>query len=323
MKVLDLIRANEWWGYKFPPMLACGYFFISKGEYQLSEVLYSLCVIIVALTIGATYVSVINDFTDLKDDYKAGKYNRLSILRENKRVVFLLASIILILLVLWFLHQQTISMIFYLSAFMSFTFYSLPPFRLKNKGLYGVIADAAGSQLFPTLFVISVLSAILRIDVQLFDVILVGIWSFSFGVRGILWHQFHDMENDIKSGNNPWVQKLGHVEIKLIGYALICLESLSLFFLIIDSKLYMILIFVGLYLVYMYLRYKRSNLEIVLLKHSRNNFSIFLFEFYQVFLPISLLIVLIANSVQYLFLLVFHVLLFHSGIYNVVKNTLK
>ena len=88
-----------------------------------------------------------------------------------------------------------LSLIFYLAAYLAFSLYSISPFRFKNRGVLGVIADASGAHLFPSLFVASSMMHNMHISIDPYWLVIVGVWSFAYGLRGILWHQFWDREN--------------------------------------------------------------------------------------------------------------------------------
>jgi len=108
-------------------------------------------------------------------------------MNTKSRVRSVIAVVVgVVLLVIW--RHDLPLFIPYLSAWIIYTLYSVPPFRLKNRGGWGVLADAAGSNLFPTLSVVALVNHWDGGGVPIYWYITVGVWSLSFGIRGILWH---------------------------------------------------------------------------------------------------------------------------------------
>ncbi|HRH45601.1 MAG TPA: UbiA family prenyltransferase, partial [Pyrinomonadaceae bacterium] len=107
-----------------------------------------------------------------------------------------------------------ISFILYLSAWIVFTLYSVPPMRLKHRGIWGILADSLGANVFPQLFAVSVLFDWFGqiTDFRWFG--LIGIWSFLLGLRGIVSHQMTDKKNDQIAGVQTFVQNLKNKNIK-------------------------------------------------------------------------------------------------------------
>src|SRR4029077_12941145 len=88
----------------------------------------------------------------------------------------------------------------YVGVWAAFSLYSIPPFRLKGRAALGLIADASGAHLFPVL-VAALLALRARGDgLDPTWVAACGAWAFAFGLRGILWHQLFDIDNDRKAG---------------------------------------------------------------------------------------------------------------------------
>src|SRR6266853_1579489 len=137
----------------------------------------------------AAYVSIINDITDRSDDMKAGKLNRLAG-KPPWLLVLLVVAPISAGLVAAFLWRDAPALVgAYLCAWMAFSLYSLPPFRLKARDVLGVLADASGAHLFPALVGTLVAFRALGKDIDPTWIATVGAWALGYGLRGILWHQ--------------------------------------------------------------------------------------------------------------------------------------
>lgn len=321
MNLIKIIRATEWWEYKFPPILLIPYFIIlSDTNLNLFSAIYSVLFIIFALIVGAIYVSILNDITDIEEDNTAGKKNNMSKQSRFKQFFFLSIPMCLAFLFFWLLRKNSLAFTFYLLSYISFTLYSLPPFRLKKRGILGLIADASGSQMLPSLFAVSFISYYSHYQLSIIEILVIAVWSMSFGLRGILWHQFHDLENDVRSGLYTIVQRMSKTSTRVTGTIIITIE-LAAFLLLMhtigNNYLYISLL---LYITYILYRIKETNLQVIIVKYTKPNFEIVMNVFYQVFLPISILILISIDRSEFLVLTILHLLLFPSGFYKVIKN---
>jgi len=173
IRILELIRFKQWWIYKIAPAL--GIFLLFRAEnpelVSTNDILH-LLLLTVALALAATFTSVSNDLADIKSDRIAGKYNRLNGW-SYQQVIVLLAGIILAGTAVCSLLPGIWQKIFYSALWVNWILYSAEPFRAKQRGGFGPLLDSTG--------------------------ILAILWSFLWGVRGIIWHQLYDFEYDRKS----------------------------------------------------------------------------------------------------------------------------
>jgi 4-hydroxybenzoate polyprenyltransferase len=321
MNLIKIIRATEWWEYKFPPILVIPYFIIlSTTNLKLSTAIYSILFIISALVVGAIYVSILNDITDIEEDNTAGKKNNMARHSRVKQFFFLSIPICLALFFCWFLQKNSFALTFYLLSYVSFTLYSAPPFRLKKRGILGLFADASGSQMLPTLFAVSFISYHSHHLLSTIEILAIATWSLFFGLRGILWHQFHDLENDVRSGLFTIVQQMGRRLTIATGLTILTIELAAFLWLMYTIGNHYLYIALLLYIIYMIYRIKKNNLQVIIIKYTRANFDIVMNVFYQVFLPISILILISIERPEFLVLTAIHLLLFPSGLYRVIKN---
>ena len=180
------IRAGEWWEYKIAPALAAFYGTLWLGGTPVFASWPEAVVLIVALAAEAAYVSVLNDLTDRADDRAAGKMPRPA------SPLLLVVSLVAGGCVAYLWRHDPLLVAAYGGGWVAFTLYSLPPFRLKTRGFAGVLCDAAGAHLFPA--VTAVLLATRERDALWLAA--VATWSFTSGVRNMLWHQLRDREAD-------------------------------------------------------------------------------------------------------------------------------
>ncbi|MET0626015.1 MAG: hypothetical protein ABW250_23980, partial [Pyrinomonadaceae bacterium] len=192
------IRAVDWWEFKLSPIFAIIYATALLLNVPVASLWPLLLLALAALVPGAAYVSVLNDLTDMRDDLASGKSNRL-VGRSRAFVACVLACCVLPgVAVAFYWRGDPLLWSLYLAAWVAFTLYSVPPFRLKNRGLLGLLADASGAHLFPTLLVVGLVYRWSAEPLNLVWFAAVAVWSLSLGLRGNLWHQLSDRDNDEK-----------------------------------------------------------------------------------------------------------------------------
>lgn len=197
----SILRAGEWWEHKLAGVLATGYLTAIFADVPLTSVAGQLALALATLAPGAVYVSVVNDLTDLADDARAGKRNRLAGRSRARALLVLVACLAAGWSLLVLAGAGSLrALLFYGGAWLAFTAYSVPPVRLKARGAAGTLADAAGASLFPHLFIAALVldEAPVRNDVTW--LVLVGTWAMAAGIRGAVWHQLGDVAADTTAG---------------------------------------------------------------------------------------------------------------------------
>ena len=203
---LATIRLNDWWHSKIPPLLAVAFALLLVGlpSPEISHDLLRLALLLASICCVAAYGHAINDAFDIESDTAAGKPNRMARFSTASRFAICLAFFALGFLPFFLgLLPWGIS-IFLLLNYLVPTLYSVPPIRLKERGIWGIASDAAGSHIFPTLLI---LGAFHEYDPTR---ILSGaflIWAMAFGVKGIIYHQIGDLQSDIRSGTRTLVSE--------------------------------------------------------------------------------------------------------------------
>src|SRR4030095_1401254 len=202
-----IVRAGEWWDHKLVPILVMFYGTLLLLGRPIAASWPSAVALLLSLLAGAAYVSVVNDLTDLDQDRAAGKPNRMAGRSPTFRAIALLLPLAtgLLFLLLW--RDDLWLAAAYLSAWIAFSLYSLPPFRLKTRGLAGLLADATGAHLFPTL--VAMLLAF-RAAQHLLDPVWIAagsVWALGYGLRGILWNQLSDRDNDVAVNVRTFAQR--------------------------------------------------------------------------------------------------------------------
>ena len=224
MPALGPFRADCWWEHKLSPILATLYATAALSRIPFPSLWPVVALALPALIVCASYVSVLNDVTDAKDDQATGKPNRWP--RESRIAPPLLLAGCMaaggIFLIAW--RKDALLFCTYISCWLAFALYSLPPFRLKARGIWGVLADASGAHLFPALFAVVLVCHWSRTKATIQWTILIALWSFAAGIRGILWHQLEDAVNDRKIELHTFVCRHGERAAERLGLTIFLLE---------------------------------------------------------------------------------------------------
>ncbi|HWE72429.1 MAG TPA: UbiA family prenyltransferase [Stellaceae bacterium] len=201
-RLFQAARPENWWFSKIPPLLGVAYLEILKIGGESGPAVLLLGCYLFSISNVAAYGHVINDLFDIEADLRAGRHNTMAAAGGNRRLfLFLCAMLFLIGFAPTLLAHYSIPTILLLALnFLWPTLYSLPGIRLKERGLAGLLCDALGSHVTPTLVVLSVFGMIWPARSSLFFPIVVVTWSAALGLKGILHHQMLDRANDIRSG---------------------------------------------------------------------------------------------------------------------------
>ncbi|MGV3762430.1 UbiA family prenyltransferase [Parapedobacter sp.] len=315
------VRAYDWWDYKLAGILAVAYATSMLSDTPLYQVAPDFIFLLVALAIGAIYVSVINDITDIQEDLAIGKRNHMA--RISPKYRWLIPGLCLTAggvfsYVLW---PDKLSLVLYLSAWVAFSLYSIPPFRFKSRGVLGVLADASGAHLFPTLFVVSRISVVTDQSIAMVWFASVGIWAFTFGLRGILWHQFMDRANDIQTNTTTLASKVDVHRFRRMVALIMTIELTALMIMLVYISEPVLFFLFPVYFVLVGIRFKKYNqLPISIIAPQDRPWQMMMLDFYQCFLPMGLLVSAVRVQPWAWVVLVIHIMLFHKIIFIVVRD---
>jgi UbiA prenyltransferase family len=294
-RLTEVIRAGEWWEYKLVPIYAAFYATALTLDVAVSSLWRAALIVLASLVPGAAYVSVINDLTDCDDDLAAGKPNRLA-----GRSPWLAATLVALtagmgVAISWLWRDDALLVTAYLMAWLAFSLYSWPPFRFKKRGLLGVLCDASGAHLFPTLVAVILAYRGAGRPVSATWLVAIAVWAFANGLRGILWHQLTDVANDRAAGVRTFAERHPRRAMLLGTYIAFPLELLALGTMLWLMRAPAPLVALGLYayLTSKRMRHWKVNAVVVAPKP---RFFIVLAEYYSVYLPVS---ILIASAVRH------------------------
>jgi len=316
-------RAGEWWEYKLVPIYAMFYATALVAGLPLHTLWPAALLLLIAVGAGAVYVSVLNDVADLQEDLAAGKPNRVAG-RSRAFVALLLAVPIAVgLLVAWNWRADPLRLLPYLAAWIAFTLYSLPPVRLKARGVAGVLADAAGAHLFPTLVAVVIVLRFGGVEPNPIWLAATSLWAFAYGLRGILWHQLLDAEADRAAAVDTFVQRCGRDRaVALARFVIFPVELCAFSVVFSQMPSWLPLLFLGFYLLLVRKKLHVFQMQAVIVE-PRPRYLIILHEYYDLFLPLSLLLACAWRWPLDLAALFIHFLLFPRRLLHTLRDLWK
>jgi 4-hydroxybenzoate polyprenyltransferase len=313
------MRAGEWWDNKLSPICAAFYATMFLAGASLHDHWSSALLLLVAIAPGAVFVSVINDLTDRDEDRAAGKHNRLD--GKPAALIALLVGVPIGVGVAVGIHwrHDVLLLSCYLCAWLAFSLYSIPPFRLKARGLPGVLCDASGAHLFPTLVAVLVAFRAAGVPVDFAWLITTGVWALASGLRGILWHQLSDFENDRIAGVRTFVQRHDPANIARLGaWILFPVELAALGVML--SRLHSLLVLAAFIVAaaLMYVRYRHWRNLVILAPRPQSELA--MLEYYSALFPLSILVLCALRHPADAWFLVAQLLMFPSSLFATLQH---
>lgn len=199
VRALEAVRPGNWWFSKIPPLLAVVSLDILRERADPAHAQLLLGCFLWSIIAIAAYGHVINDAFDVESDASAGKPNQMAGVSRLRRTALCAALLFAGFAPALIVDLSYLTLLLLGLNYLWPTIYSVPPLRLKERGLAGVACDMLGSHVTPTLVALSMFGIISQRGSDWFVPILV-LWSAVLGVKGILHHQVQDRSNDIRSG---------------------------------------------------------------------------------------------------------------------------
>lgn len=321
------IRSHDWWLYKIPPLLAISYAEILLLDLPVLQSILTVAALLFAIACVAAYGHIINDSFDIEVDRQVGKRNAMAQFSPWQRALFCLALTVLGFSLPILMHFGTLAISLLGINYLLPTLYSAPPFRFKEKGILGILSDAAGAHAIPTLFIATTFAHLVAApSLQVIGLAIAATaWSFFAGVRGILLHQLWDRDDDLRSGVKTLVTESAVETVRFWMSRVIFpieLLLLSALILVIAHSTPLILVFtIGYFL-----------LKIILFKADptatfdpapTQKAYVVPHDFYEVGLPLILATALSLQNAWFATLLLLQVILFYPSIERRVTNLMQ
>ena len=312
-----LIRLKNWWLYKIPPLLAIGYAEILLMNFPTVPSILTELALLISIASLFAYGHIVNDIFDIEVDCKAGKSNAMAQFLPKQRFLFCLLFIATGFAVPILMKFGTLAIILLAINYLLPTLYSAPPLRLKERGIWGILSDAAGAHAVPTLFVATTflhLSTTPQPTALTFSVIAAA-WAFFAGVRGILLHQLWDRDNDLNAGVSTFVTQFQPESVRVWINRLVFPCEIILFsgLAVVLSQFYPCLL--GFFTVYVLVTLTKFNVTQTPLNPSPPvGQNIIPHDLYEVWLPLALAILLVIRNPVFLIFFCLTLVLFYPSI---------
>jgi UbiA prenyltransferase family len=316
--LIRLIRADEWWEYKLVPILSTFYATALVLHVAVSSLWVSALSLLLAIVPAAVYASVINDVTDLAGDLEAGKRNGLAGRSRSTIAALVALAAGAGLLFGWLWRDDAPLLACYLATWLAFSFYSLPPFRLKERGAAGVVCVAAGEHLFPALVAVFLACRGGHRAVSGAWVASVAVWALAYGLRGIVWHQLTDVDNDRAAGFRTFARRHPRAAPVLGTFVVFPLELGALAAMLWQIGSAWPPAFLVLYVLYAVRSARRWQTAPVIVM-PKPRFFIVLHQFYSDLFPVALLITASVRNRRELIVLAAHLLLFPRRVVHAIR----
>lgn len=318
------LRLSNPWNYKVPFLISIPYFiFLIRSlpfENPLFAILASIAVIIGVAGIG--YLT--NDLGDRKKDALISKQNATSRLSVFN-IVLLFVLFLAFALVPWFYLPFTrYSLLLLCWQFVLFCIYAFPPFRLKEKGFWGVMTDSLYAHVNPALLASYTFYLFGYVFFSSFIYFLITLctWQFILGIRNIIFHQLKDLSDDLSSGTSTFVTTLGKTKAtRLCSRYLLPLEVIAFlgFCAFVSTFNYWFALLVPAYWAVVLMANKRQLSQM----NFRDRAYVLLDDLYIKWLPLFTLTLLCIEHPYFWPVLILHFVLFRSGIKSFFLNKLN
>ncbi|MBN1217456.1 MAG: UbiA family prenyltransferase [Anaerolineae bacterium] len=162
-------------------------------------------------TMMTGYGYLINDLADIELDRRHGKPNVFHSMGRDRAIV----TVLVVLAVgfffgLPFINRRGFALVWLLWIGAA-TFYSLPPFRLKERGLAGLVATIAAQQTLPIALLFTAFGELMSWGALIF-ILFVTVRGISSDVS----HQMRDWSNDTNTGTTTFAVRYGYGAVQTV-----------------------------------------------------------------------------------------------------------
>ena len=321
-------RAGDWWQYKLPMPLAFAFVLFLVFEVPPTVGLLAALGILISGASLAAFGHIINDLTDRDQDRLAGVLGWSDRFTRNQLTLFLFLSVVGGFLPWLFAGFGGLAAVVLFANFLLPLTYSAKPFRLKEKGALGVVWDAAGAHAVPMLFVsLAVVHAAHGWMATALPLIIAAvIWSLLYGLRGIMLHQLHHRELDLRAAVTTYVTQRPAEAVQLLIRSMVFPAEMvafaALVVLIHVFALVPALLILALWLIELVKGERLWNHEFDPAPDRLDRY-IPPAHLYEVWFPLILLAALTVGDPQYAFLAMLYFFFFHKHIISRMRDLAK
>lgn len=322
--LMQKLRLSKPWRYKAPFLISVPYAVLVLAEMDVWSALLALGMSCCTILGIAGFGYFLNDYTDREEDRRAGKFNVTATL-AGWQLVLLLAFLMAMAILPWVLYfpMDRLSLALLAGEFGLFVLYSAPPFRLKERGAPGLLADAGYAHVVPALLAAHTFALLggLETSAHWPFLMALGLWQGFVGLRNILLHQVGDFEKDLGTGTRTFATQLGLSGTQAVLRGVVALEILgAAAYLVLGAPWTWLLplVYAGFVLQVVYFRVVAW--KIGLPKDLKSRLTTWLDDFYGGWLPLAFLGMLMARDLWFGLALAGHVVLFPNGLVQFARH---
>lgn len=301
------LRTTDWLDSKVPFMISIALFLyvFSDTDIQWCELYVKIGAYFLYTSMFLAFSYVINDFTDIDVDIKAGKHKVMHRMSKLSIIVSMVAMILVGTGPMFYVVENKLIFAFYtFFLYLTGAAYSVHwLFRFKERGLIGLIECSIAQKCLPLVPLMNLFQT------KWYYLVMFILVSFVNGLRYILIHQAVDYENDIKSGVKTFVSE-GHNKYRIAILLSFTIESALMFlvFIRLGFEYHFIFLILITYCIF------EKIISIVVIRYMKVDWfctflAVPLESLYNVFFPILMATVIVLRNDKMFGVLVFLVLL--------------
>lgn len=191
-------------------MLCFAYYaLLDASNVSIFQILPVLVLFLLATVGMGTLGHLFNDISDAEQDEKSGAESIVvGLSKRALQVKYGLVLFATILPWLWIPASPAVWLLLCLEV-LAFYFYSAPPFRFKERGIWGALTDSLYAYTIPLGVTTLVFSEMTNTTSTMEFGLVVGVWTILLGFRGIMSHQLLDEGRDRATRVRTFVTTIG------------------------------------------------------------------------------------------------------------------
>ena len=169
------------------------------------------------------------DAFDQEEDRRNGKSNLWLALGTRGSWLALSGLLLVGWLPWWWLPNGDTVRWLIAGEFTLFAIYAVPPLRLKERGLLGVVVDGLYAHVFPALVAWSTFAPTGNGEFAIISQVLLVVWLLPMGMRHLLCHQYDDLDLDRAAGVRTFAVRHGRTAtLRLVTTLLLPIEMAAM-----------------------------------------------------------------------------------------------
>ena len=219
-----LARRWAWWLNKVPLSVTLILLLIDGRPLGVAQAEALVLVVLIVCAIG-NYGYALNDLFDIEEDRATGRPN-FALAAGGGRAVWVIVGSALLALVLAWPAAGLAGVGLTVLELMLPLAYSIPPLRIKERKWLGVAADGLAAHVYPAALALMTARHLGAGWPSAWVIGCVLAWSAAAGLRGILSHQLHTADRDLKGGLTTVVHDIGRAPLeRFVVFVLLPVEA--------------------------------------------------------------------------------------------------